>query len=222
MKAKVTIFVVSLLSLGIASCATVSSSPVASEVTPETYAKSGTTNGVVIFAVNWGRAWGCGGFENAELLSFGFDRLPLNEVGNNNPSEVFIDGPPRLMKKPVFFDYALLLEPAEYALTSFDIKVARSVRDVGGFKANRSHLVENGKPMGGSFEVKAGEIIYIGNFFLDCHQQPMIWRYYTEGRDKFKSHMSEVKQKYPFIDPGKVKYRLFRTKTLGLDYELPK
>ena len=97
----ITIFTISLLSLGLASCATVSSSPVASEATPEAYEKSRTTKGVVILAVNWGRAWGCGGYENAELLSFGFDRLPLKEVASNGPSEVFIDGPPRLMKAPL-------------------------------------------------------------------------------------------------------------------------
>jgi hypothetical protein len=34
--------------------------------------------------------------------------------------------------------------------------------------------------------------------------------------------MTEVKQKYPFIDPDKVTYRLFRTTTLGQNYELPK
>jgi hypothetical protein len=218
----VTIFVVGLLSLGIASCATISSSQVASEPTAEAYTKTGSAKGVVILAINWGRAWGCGTYENAEILSFGFDHLPLKKLASDSPSEVLIDGPPRLMKKPVFIDYALLLDPGEYALTSFDIKVAHSVREVGGFRAKRSDLVENGEPKGGSFTVSAGEIIYIGNFFLDCHQQPMIWRYYTEGRERFKSHMSRVNQKYTFIDPDKVKYRLFRTTTLGLDYELPK
>jgi len=33
--------------------------------------------------------------------------------------------------------------------------------------------------------------------------------------------MNEVKRNYPFIDPGKVNYRLFRTTTLGENYDLP-
>ena len=130
--------VMCILSLAVASCATVSSSQIASEATPDAYAKSGSTKGVVILAVNWGRRWGCGEYENAEIMSIGFDRLPLKGGTADSVSEVFIDGPPRLMKKPVFFDYALLLEPGEYALTSFDFKVARSVRDVGRFAATRS------------------------------------------------------------------------------------
>lgn len=42
------------------------------------------------------------------------------------------------------------------------------------------------------------------------------------GRDGFKSHMAEVKQKYPFVDPDKIKYSLFRTKMFGEEYELPR
>jgi len=214
--------VATLLSLAAASCATVSSSPIASEATPETYATSGSTKGLVILAVNWSRHWNCGGYENAEIMSLGFDRLPIKNDTTEVPPEVFLDGPPRLTKKPGFEDYALLLEPGEYALTSFDVKAARSVRDVGHFVAKRAHLIENGKPKAGSFQVKTGEMVYIGHFFLDCHEQPMIWRYYAEGRDGFASHMAQVKQKYPFIDPSKVTYRLFRTSTMGRDYELPR
>jgi hypothetical protein len=157
--------VASLLLFGVTACANVSSAPVVSEASSEAYAKSRSTKGVVILAVNWSRHWNCGGYENAEIMSIGFDRLPIEESASDSSSEVFIDGPSRLMKKPVFLDYALLLDPGEYALTSFDIKVARSVRDVGHFAAKRSHLIENGKPKAGSFEVKAGEVIYIGNFF---------------------------------------------------------
>lgn len=218
---RIRIVVAVLLSLAVGSCATVSSTPVAGEATAEAYAKSNTTKGVVILAVNWGRRWGCGGYENAEIMSLGFDRLPIRDSSDAEP-EIFIDGPPRLLKKSVFLDYALLLEPGEYALTHFDIKAARSVRDVGHFVAKRAHLIEDGKPKAGSFEVNAGEVVYVGNFFLDCHQEPVVWRYYTEGRDGFRSHMAEVKQKYPFINPDRVTYRLFRTTTIGLNYELPK
>jgi hypothetical protein len=218
----ITTLAVSLLSLVAVSCATVSSNPIASEATPETYAQSEATNGVVILAINWGRRWACGEFENAEIMSIGFDQLPLKDVSNNSRPEVFLDGPPRLLKQPGFFDYALLLKPGEYALTSFNIKVARSVTDVGFFKADRSQLLNDGKPMGGSFDVKAGEVVFIGDFFLDCNGQPTLWRYYPNGREAFKSQMNAVREKYPFIDPDKVNFRLFRTTTLGQPYELPK
>jgi hypothetical protein len=217
----VIILAASLLSLGTVSCTTISNNAIAGEATPESYAKSHTKKGVVILAVNWNRRWGCGQFENAEIMSMGFDRLPVNADTNDKHPEVFLDGPPRLLKEPGFFDYALLLEPGKYALTSFDIKVARSVTDVGHLVVDRSQLLDNGKPKGGSFTVKAGEVVYIGNFYLDCAGQPLLWRYYLKGRESFKSHMNEVKRKYPFIDPDKVNYRLFRTTTLGLDYELP-
>jgi hypothetical protein len=212
----------SWLSLVLSSCATISSSTVASEATSEAFTKSGKTKGVVILSVNWSRRWNCGGYENAEIMSIGFDRLPIKDNSNDNMAEVFIDGPPRLMKNPTFEEYAIILEPGEYALTHVDIKAARSVRNVGHFVAKRSHLMKNGRPKVGSFEINAGEIVYIGNFYLDCYKEPIIWRYYTEGRENFKTHMLEVKQKYLFIEPEKVTYRLFRTTTIGLNYELPK
>ena len=215
-----TVFVVVLL-LVVTSCASIEGGSVANEATADIYAKSGSTKGVVVLAINWSRHWKCGAYENAEIMSMGFDRLPIKNPTSDTPSEVFLDGPPRLTKKPIFSDYALLLEPGEYALSSFDIKVARSASDVGHFVAKRSDLIQNGEPKAGSFQVQAGEIVYIGNFFVDCYQNPTLWRYYTEGRDAFRAHMAEVRQKYPFINPDKVKYRLFRTKTMGSDYELP-
>jgi hypothetical protein len=32
--------------------------------------------GVVLLDVNWGRRWGCGDFQNAELRQLSFDRVP--------------------------------------------------------------------------------------------------------------------------------------------------
>lgn len=222
MKAPITVSFAALLSIVVTACASIQSSPIAREAAADDYVRSKNTKGIAILAINWGRQWGCGGFENAEIMSIGFDRLPLTNVAPNAPSEIFIDGPPRLTKRPVFMDYALMLEPGEYALSSFDIKAARSVSNVGHYIAKRDHLIQDNQPRGGSFRVDAGEIVYIGNFALDCHQNPMLWRYYTEGRNAFHAHMAEVNQKYPFIDPDKVTYRLFRTTTLGREYELPK
>lgn len=211
-----------LVMVSVTGCATMERGTVAREATVEEFAKSKDTKGIVILAINWGRRWNCGGYENAEIMSLGFDQLPLKSPADSSPSEIFLDGPPRLTKKPIFVDYALLLKAGEYALTSFDVKAARSVSDVGRFVATRSNLTQDGKPKVGFFQVRAGEIVYIGNFYLDCYKDPIIWRYYTEGRDAFLKHMSEVKEKYPFVDPASVNYRLFQTTTIGNNYELPK
>lgn len=211
-----------LLLVSVTGCATMERGTVVSEATVDEFAKSKETKGVVVLSINWGRRWKCGNYENAEIMNMGFDKLPLNSSTDNAPSAILMDGPPRLTKKPIFVDYALLLESGEYALTSFDIKAARTVSDEGRFIAKRSNLIQDGKPKAGYFQVKAGEIVYIGNFYLDCYQDPIIWRYYTEGRDGFLKHMSEVKQQYPFIDPASVNYRLFQTTTIGVSYELPK
>lgn len=207
-----------LLLLLVAGCATIQGG---SEATADEYSKFKDSKGVVILAINWSSRWNCGGYENAEIMSLGFDQLPIKGPVVHNPSAIILDSPPRLTKTPQFMDYALLLEPGEYALTSFDIKAARSISDVGRFVAKRTDLVQDGKPKAGSFQLKSGEIVYIGNFFLDCVQNPTLWRYYTEGRDAFNKHMGEVKQKYPFIDPATVNYRLFQTTTIGNGYELP-
>ena len=207
--------------LFVSSCATIQSNPVASEVTPDAYAKSKSAKGVAVMAVNWERRWKCGSFENAEVMSLGFDRLPVTNSAPEAPASVFIDGPPRLAKKRGFENYALLLEPGEYALSSFDVKVARSVSDVGHFAVGRKNLIVKGEPKGGSFKVDAGEIVYVGNFFVECLPgSATLWRFYTEGHDGFGSHMNEFKQKYPFLDLTTVQYRLFRTSVIGQDYEL--
>ena len=39
------------------------------------YSQDASSKGVVLLAANWNRSWNCGGFENAELRSIGFDRL---------------------------------------------------------------------------------------------------------------------------------------------------
>lgn len=215
------ILLVLSIALFVSACATIQRSPVASEVTADTYTNSKTSKGVVVMAINWGRRWKCGSFENAELMSMGFDRLPIANPASDTPAAIFIDGPSRLTKKPVFENYALLLDSGEYALTSFDVKVARSVSDVGHFTAQRKNLIVNGEAKGGTFRVDTGEVVYIGNFYVDCTpDSATIWRFYSEGRDGFNSHMSEFKQKYPFLDLSKVQYRLLRTTTIGYDYDL--
>lgn len=48
------------------------------------------------------------------------------------------------MTKPVFDNYAFLVEPGEYGLSRLEIKVAKSRSDVGFFKAPRSRFLKAG------------------------------------------------------------------------------
>ena len=111
------------------------------------------------------------------------------------------------------------MEPGEYALSSFEIEAAYSPSDIDRFVTRRSDLIQNGRAIGGSFNVQADEIVYIGHFFVNCQQPPTLWRYYTEDKSAFDFHMIYVKKKYPFLDVQNAKYRLFRTKNLGLDHK---
>jgi hypothetical protein len=121
----------------------------------------------------------------------------------------------------VFENYAFHVEPGEYGLSRLEIKVAKSRSDVGFFKVPRSKFINDGKSLGGTFTVSAGEAVYLGHFYLDCHQQPILWRYYPEGRDGFNGYLSSVKKIYPALDVQKVVFRLFQTKEFGQDYKLP-
>jgi hypothetical protein len=204
------------------SCATsiVDTAGQSSELTAASYANGRNTKGIVLLDVNWGRRWSCGGYENAELRGLSFDRMPPLKSSDDVAADLTLQEPASLTSRPIFISYALLVEPGEYALSGFNIKVARSVSDVGYWVAKRSDLLKDGKILGGNFKVGEGETVYIGNFFLDCHQRPQPWRYYTEGADNFKLHLAQYKKKYPFLDTGRVKYRLFETSSLGRSYEL--
>jgi hypothetical protein len=190
------------------------------EATEKAFKESRATKGVVLLDVNWGRQWQCGAFENAELRGLSFDRLPLSKTTDEEPADLVLAQAPSLLTKPKFLNYAILLEPGEYVLTGVDIKVARSVSEVSHAILKRSQLWKEEKAVGGTFKVAAGETVYIGNFFLDCYQEPQPWRYYTEGKRAFKSHLKEYKRAYSFLDTDAVVYRLFETTSMGRPYEL--
>jgi hypothetical protein len=205
------------LALLLSSCATTpqaldSSSP---RLTASSYAEHRTTHGVVLVAIRWSRQWSCGGFENAELRSLAFRRLPRRGTPSESTDQTF-EAPGALAAPRDFVNYAVLLEAGEYALTGFRIKVAKSTVDV-------DYLTAWGELMkdGGSFTVSASETVYIGNFFLDCHVGPTLWRFYTEGRANFQHHLAEFKRQYPYLDVEAATYRLFRTNSFGNAYELP-
>jgi hypothetical protein len=184
------------------------------------YEAANGSKGVVLLAVRWDRAWNCAGYENAQLQIIGFDKLPSSKA-DQDPPDILLDDAPKLMTKPEFENYALLVEPGEYGLSGFRIKAARSVSRIEQFGAKRSELIKGGTSEGGSFVVAADEIVYIGNFYLDCYEIPTIWRYYTETHDGFGRHMAEFKSEFPFLDTSKAVYRLFETTRAGNHYELP-
>jgi hypothetical protein len=191
------------------------------EVTKKTYHAGIAANAVVVFDVNWGRHWNCGGYENAELMKLEFDRVGGEPKALDAKADFIVDGPSRLTRTLRFLNYAFILPPGEYALSGVSIKVARSISDVGYLNAKRADLIKEGKPEGGSFTVAAGEIVFIGNFFLDCQTGPMLWRYYPESKEDFQKQVAEYRAKYPFLETERFRYRLFKSKFFGTDYELP-
>jgi hypothetical protein len=192
------------------------------EATKKNYQAGIAANAVVVFDVNWGRHWNCGGYENAELMKLEFDRVTGQPKAPDAKADFIIDGPSRLTRTLRFLNYAFMLPPGEYVLSGVSIKVARSVSDVGYLNAKRSDLIRDGKPEGGTFTVAAGEIVFIGNFFLDCQTGPMLWRYYPQTNDAFQQQVAEYRAKYPFLEEDRFRYRLFKSKFFGTDYELPR
>jgi hypothetical protein len=147
--------------------------------------------------------------------------MPVRKEGDMPPADLVLEGP-ALLTKSASEDYALLVDPGEYALTAFHIKAAKSVNDVGAFKVGRTELMEEGNPLAGSFKVGADEIVYIGHFAPDCPQpgQPVIWRYYLKDAAAFQDYLTKVKTAYPYLDIDKAQFRLFQTNTIGHDYQL--
>jgi hypothetical protein len=190
------------------------------EVTAESY-EYGKTKGLVVLSAIWGRTWKCAQFENGQLRSFGFDRLPSRTTADDATPDVLIeDSPPYTERHPV--NYVLALEPGEYGLATFTIKVASSVTDMKIVSVGRARLSEGRKQIGGTFNVKAGELVYIGHFGLDCYKEATIWRYYPEGREGFDSYKKVIKMQYSFLDVDNMQFRLFETSVLGRGYVLPR
>jgi len=203
----------------VAGCASTMSRP-KQEVTAQSYGND-TQKGLVAVSAMWGRIWKCAQFENGQLQSFGFDRWPSQIISDMARPDVFIEGSSLAGERPAA-NYVLALEPGEYALATFTIKVASSATDVKTANVGRARLFEGRKPVGGTFTVKRGELVYVGHFGLDCYKEPTIWRYYPEGRNGFESYKQVIKQQYPFLDVKTMQFRLFKTSVLGRDYELPR
>jgi len=173
--------------------------------------------GVIIIQIHWGRTWKCGQFENAQLQSLTFTKSPIDKsevvsLEFVTPSKLFVDNK--------YLPYAYVVQPGEYLLTAFDVKVARSRTDIMHIKGTKENLIKEGKSIGGTFTVNPGEIVYIGHFGLDCGAQPFLWRYYIDGRSEFERYIDGFRKKYPFVKDVPVQFRLFSTKTLGNPYAL--
>jgi hypothetical protein len=202
----------------VAGCASSGVSKPKQEVTAESYGKD-HDKGLVVFSALWGRAWKCAKFENGQLRSFGFDRLPSRHSGEDTADVVIEDS--LFHEEGPATNYVLALDAGEYALATFTIKVASSVTSSKTLSVSRERLYEGGKPIGGTFTVKAGELVYIGHFGLDCYKEPTVWRYYMEGREGFDHYKQVIKAQYPFLDVRNMQFRLFQTAHLGRDYVLP-
>lgn len=185
------------------------------DVEKESYLQNAETKGVVLVTASGSRDWGCGGYENAELRSIGFDFQPSSKAPDAAPDLVInstTDG---------HLNYAFQLAPGTYGISYINIKVSRSMSDIGYTTATRSSLISDGVSKGGSFTVGEGEAVYIGHFALDCAYGPTLWRFYLEDQEGFDSYVQEFKSAYPFLNLESVKYQLFSTKEFGHDFELP-
>jgi hypothetical protein len=185
----------------------------------DTFRQSGSDKGMVILQVNWGRYWKCGPYENAQLQRLAFRRITGN---NDSPARGDWELSPSssLIAKPSFEPYVMLLEPGQYALSGFKFKVAVSPSSVKVVEVDSSKLIVSGKPVGGSFNVAAGEAVYIGHFGVDCHGEPTPWRFYIEGKDEFDRYVDGFHKHFPFAKDAVVTYRLFQTEQFGQPYDL--
>lgn len=178
----------------------------------EAYLRQKDAKGVVLLSVNWNRRMNCSGFDSARLRGLSFDRL-AGARGDDAPGDLVVDEP-----MPGIVDYAFVVAPGGYALSGFDIVVAKSGRDSGGFKSRRGRLVRDGVALGGGFEVRAGEAVYIGNFSVECRSQPIPWRTYPDGPAEFQSYLGRVNARFASLEPGKVQFRPMVTTQYGRAY----
>lgn len=119
-----------------------------------------------------------------------------------------------------FLSSAHLLPPGTYTLSAYEIKAARSVRDVGRIAVDSAAPARDGRKPG-SFRIAAGEIVYIGGFGLDCAYEPIPWRYYLGDREAFDAAVAGFRRKYPFTAATPVRYRLFESEVFAEAPQFP-
>jgi hypothetical protein len=176
---------------------------------------------VVLVSANWARRWRCGAFENAALQSLGFDHAQAKKEDPTDKVDLLIEDSSFLPAGQSFVNFAYIIEPGEYLLSSYKIKAAKSVSRVGYFTGDRGSLISEGKSKAGNFTVAPGEVVYIGHFALDCAKAPMPWRYYPEDKPAFAKYLEAVARQYSGLPIEKAKFRLFETTVLGTPFSLP-
>ena len=166
----------------------------------------------VLFYVRWDRAWGCGRFENAQLQSLSFARMPLDAGGAD---AIAVEPKSTLFVDADWHPYAFVVAPGTYALTAFDLKVAASKTDVRHLAPTVENLVVDGVAQGGTFEAAAGEITYIGSFYVDCSTpDPIPWRYWFQHPD-IDTFAAAFRADHPYTRGTPLRQRLFATTTIG-------
>jgi len=183
-------------------------------LTSDNFVATGAQNSVVLVAVNWGRQWSCGSYENAQLMKLGFINLATKGA-------ITLESPSKLRVKSEFVDYGYIVEPGEYAFSEYSIKVAKSATDVSYLSANQDRLLPDNSPKGGTFSVKPGEVAYVGHFALDCYEEPIPWRYYPEGVDGFAAYTDSVKKKFAYLKASDISFTILNTTLFGTPYKLP-
>ncbi len=189
------------------------------ELSESAYKEHQANSALLIVQINWGRKWGCGEYENAQIHKLSFNQSSTNGQFDSNNSIIF-ETPSRLFVKDEFVPYAYIVEPGQYALVEYDIKVARSTADVGHLLAKKGDLFKNGNAVGGTFTATKGKATYIGHFGLDCYQQPIPWRYHINGRVEFEKYVEGFRKRFPFVRNVPVSFKLFSTSILGQPYSL--
>jgi hypothetical protein len=167
--------------------------------------------------IDWARKWGCIASENAQIQELEFTRMISDGSGGLKPTDLTLTFKNGLLTNNGFQGYALLLDPGIYALSGVELK-KESVRR---YKLGADQLIKEGKAVGGSFDVAAGEIVYIGHFAVDCGPEAMVWRFYINGRAAWERYLVDVHKQLPYTKDAPVAYRLFATESFGFPYSLP-
>ena len=201
-------------------CISAIAADVATPFSQAAYDSVAKDKAVVLVSANLARRWKCGAFENAQLQSLGFDRIG-SEKATSDKADILIEDGSWLSAKQGFTNVALIVEPGEYQFSSYKIKVAKSISQVGYYSGDRSTLMVDGKSKAGGFSVGTGEVIYIGHFALDCASAPMPWRYYPEDKAAFLKYLEAVAREYPGLPTQQAKFRLFETTLMGNPFRLP-
>lgn len=176
---------------------------------------------IVIVAVNWDKKSTCPGYRSVGLTGLGFDRLRTPAPAADAPVDLLLHGSSSLFTDRGFESLAFVVEPGAYALSSYDIKYARSWLISAVASRRRNWLIRDGKAFAGSFEVRAGETIYLGHFSVNCEGEGQVlipWRTYPVDEAAFMEYLGGLKSAFPALGTSRVQLRLFRTRRYGEDY----